>query len=79
MSQIHGHEVLEMMLASGKAYTQAGLVADIPATFGAEARFQTCSAAGLTAEELVAFLEAKGKLVPRAGGLQTSADLMCQG
>jgi len=67
-----------MMLASGKTYTKIGLVTDIIEKFGAEARFHTCSAEGLTAEQLVAFLEAKGKLVPQAGGVQTSASLICQ-
>jgi probable metal-binding protein len=78
MKQIHGHEVIEMMLASGKTYTKAGLVADVIQRFGAEARFCTCSAENLSAEELVAFLDSKGKLVPQPGGFQTSADLMCK-
>ena len=29
MIQIHGHEVLKMMLASGKTYTKPELVAEI--------------------------------------------------
>jgi len=78
MNEIHGHEVLNMMLASGKAYTRQSLVEDILSRFGAEARFHTCSAADLTAEQLVAFLEARGKFVPQPGGFQTSADLICK-
>jgi probable metal-binding protein len=77
MNQIHGHEVLKMMLESGKTYTKPGLVAEIIAKFGPEARFHTCSAENLTAAELVAFLDSKGKLVAQPGGVQTSADLMC--
>jgi probable metal-binding protein len=77
MNQIHGHEVLKMMLASGKAYTRQSLAQDIVARFGAEARFHTCSAEDLTADQLVGFLEARGKFVPQAGGFQTSADLIC--
>jgi probable metal-binding protein len=78
MNRIHGHEVLQMMLSSGKTYTKASLIADITKGFGADARFYTCSADDMTAEELVAFLEAKGKFIEQPGGLQTSPNLMCQ-
>jgi probable metal-binding protein len=78
MKQIHGHEVLEMMLQSGKGYTRASLLNDILAQFGAESRFHTCSAENLTAEGLIDFLQARGKFVPCEEGFQTSADLMCK-
>jgi probable metal-binding protein len=78
MKTIHGHDVMEMMLASGKTYTKKLLIADILGRFGSDARFYTCSAENMTAEELVAFLEARGKLLPREGGFQTSTDVMCQ-
>ena len=77
MNLIHGHEVLKMMLDSGKTYTKASLTEEIVRKFGAEARFHTCSAEDLTAEQLVQFLDARGKLVSREGGIQTSPDLMC--
>jgi probable metal-binding protein len=75
--QIHAHEVLKMMLASGKTYTKASLIEQINGQFGPEARFHTCSSEGLTPEQLVEFLDSKGKLVQRANGFQTSPDLMC--
>jgi probable metal-binding protein len=78
MNQIHGHEVLNLMLASGKIYTKASLVSEIVDRFGTEARFHTCSAENLTADQLVAFLESKGKLVPQQSGFQTSANLLCK-
>lgn len=78
MKQIHGHEVLNMMMTSGKTYTRESLVADIISRFGADARFHTCSAEDLTADELVGFLEDRGKFVPQPGGFQTSPDLMCK-
>ena len=78
MNRIHGHEVLNMMLASGKLYTKDSLVKEIVNQFGGEARFYTCSAENMTAEELVTFLDARGKLVHRKNGFQTSADVMCQ-
>ena len=78
MNQIHGHEVMQMMLQSGKAYTRASLLTDIVATFGPEARFFTCSAEQLSPEGLIDFLQAKGKFVPCEEGFQTSPDLMCK-
>jgi probable metal-binding protein len=77
MQQIHGHEVIQMMLQSGKTYTRATLLKDIVSAFGPNLRFFTCSADNLTPEGLIDFLEAKGKFVPCEDGFQTSADLMC--
>jgi probable metal-binding protein len=77
MNNIHGHEVMKMMLATGKPYTKESLVADIIKQFGADAQFHTCSAEGLTAAGLVDFLEAKGKFFPQEGGFQTSPEVIC--
>jgi probable metal-binding protein len=77
MEQIHGHEVMQMMLQSGKPYTRTSLLKDIVAKFGPDARFHTCSAENLTAEGLIDFLQSKGKFVPCQEGFQTSSDLMC--
>ncbi len=78
MSQIHGHEVIKMMVASGKTYTKASLTEEIARAFGADARFFTCSAENLTPAQLVDFLDAKGKLVSLNGGLTTTEDRMCK-
>jgi probable metal-binding protein len=78
MEQIHGHEVIQMMLQSGKAYTRASLLTDIVAAFGADSRFFTCSAQNLTPEGIIDFLRDKGKFVPCEEGFQTSSDLMCK-
>jgi probable metal-binding protein len=78
MNQVHGHDVMEMMMTSGKTYTKETLVQDIIAKFGADARFHTCSAENMTAEQMVEFLDTRGKLVARDGGFQTSPDVMCQ-
>ena len=78
MNDIHGHEVLQMMMTSGRSYTKASLVEAIVGKFGDQARFHTCSASSMTAPELVEFLEMRGKFVPQAGGFQTSPDLLCK-
>ena len=60
---VHGHEVLHMM--EGNNYsTKEGLVQAIISKFGPDERFYTCSAEGMTAEELVDFLEVRGKFMP---------------
>jgi probable metal-binding protein len=78
MEQIHGHEVMKLMVQSGKAYTRASLLADIVAQFGPGSRFCTCSAQNLTPEGLIDFLQTKGKFLPCEDGFQTSAELMCK-
>ena len=59
----HGHKVLQMMKGNHYA-TQQALVDAIVSKFGADERFYTCSAQGMTAAELVDFLAAKGKFKP---------------
>lgn len=78
MDSIHGHEVLNMMIESGEQYTHASLEAAIKARFGEQARFHTCSAEGMTAGELVAFLAAKGKFIPSEEGFSTDQSKICR-
>ncbi len=78
MQQIHGHEVIQMMLQSGKPYTRASLLADITSNFGPTARFYTCSAEDLTADGLIDFLREKGKFVECEEGFQFDSDKMCR-
>ena len=78
MSSIHGHEVLQMMLASGESWTVASLEAAIRRRFGEEERFHTCSAENLSAAQLVAFLEKKGKLIVREEDFTTAENKICR-
>lgn len=76
-AQIHGHEVMEMMIESGKRYTRGSLRADIIRRFGETARFYTCSADNMTSDELIAFLQARGKFVDVGDGFKTDPDRLC--
>ena len=59
----HGHDVLHMM--EGNCYpTKESLVKAIIEKFGADERFHTCSIEGMTAAELVDFLEERDKFMP---------------
>lgn len=78
MTSIHGHEVLNMMVASGEPYSTASLEAAIKNRFGEQARFHTCSASDMTAGELVAFLAAKGKFVAQDDGFSTHESKICR-
>jgi probable metal-binding protein len=74
---IHGHEVLRMMLASGTAYTKANLREEIVRRFGPHARFHTCSAQNLTADELIEFLEQRSKFQKTGDALLPDAARIC--
>lgn len=75
--EIHGHEVMHMMLESQQSFDAASLEAAIHERFGESARFCTCSASGMTARELIEFLAARGKFVPAGEGFSTAAEKIC--
>lgn len=75
---IHGHDVLQMMIASGERYSTASLAQAIVTRFGEAARFHTCSAENLSAAELVAFLAARGKFIAQEEGFTTSEAKICR-
>ena len=51
--QVHGHEVMQMMMDEQKPYTRETLREAMVAKFGAETRYFTCSAEGMTPDELI--------------------------
>ena len=78
MPSIHGHEVLQMMISSGESYTVATVEAAIIDRFGKEVRFHTCSSENLSAAELVAFLQKKGKFIAAEEGFNTHESKICR-
>ena len=77
-TQVHGHDVIDMMMASPQPYTRESLTAAIIVRFGADTRFHTCSAEGMTAAELVSFLESRGKFMPAGEGFAINPERVCQ-
>ena len=75
---IHGHEVMKMMIQSGETYTRATLKLAIHQQFGESARFFTCSASGMDADGLIDFLAMRGKFTEEPSGLSMSEDKMCK-
>ena len=77
MQEIHGHEVMEFMIASETSFTRESLREAIIGKFGAEARFHTCSAEGMTADGIITFLEERGKFQLVEGGFTTDPSKIC--
>ena len=78
LTQVHGHDVIAMMRESDQSFTRESLVAAILTRFGPEARFFTCSAEGMTAEELVEFLATRQKFIPAGEGFVVNPNRVCQ-
>jgi probable metal-binding protein len=74
---IHGHEVMRMMLETGASYDEASLEQAILERFGPAATFCTCSATGLSAKGIVQFLADRGKFVSSGDGFTTSPGKIC--
>lgn len=76
---VHAHKVMEMMVSSGRRWDRGSLEKAIEGKFGEGTRFYTCSAEGLSAGELIEFLEAKGKFSGPADAFVFDPGRMCQG
>lgn len=63
----HGHDILHMM--EGNSYhSKSELVDAIIGRWGSEETFHTCSAEGMTAAEIVDFLDERGKFMDTPDG-----------
>jgi len=76
--QVHGHDVLDMMLASQEVYTRESLQAAMIAKFGPDARYHTCSADNMNAATLIDFLAERGKFTEKPGGFTLDPGKVCQ-
>jgi probable metal-binding protein len=78
MASIHGHDVIQMIQQADRVFSRVELVTTIEREFGSSARFHTCSAADLTADGLIDFLFARGKLFGDDNALSLDASKVCQ-
>ncbi len=76
-NQVHGHDVMHMMLQRGGGFTRESLKAAILERFGTDTRFYTCSAQGMDADGIIRFLEAKGKFQLVDDGFNTDPEKIC--
>jgi probable metal-binding protein len=77
MEQIHGHEVMQMIFGSNKALTREALIEEIVQHFGEDTRFYNCSADNMTAKDIVAFFESKGKFICTDNGIVPNLSGSC--
>jgi len=75
--KIHGHEIMRMMVSSNRSYTNESLCEAILAKYGEDARFYTCAKDDMTANDLVEFLESRGKFIETDTGFSTSPEKIC--
>lgn len=76
--EVHVHEILQMMATSGRGYTRESLAQAVLEKFGADTRFSTCAGGGLTAEGVVEFIEARGKLMGPDDALRLDPEKQCE-
>ncbi|MFV0587450.1 YecH family metal-binding protein [Bacteroides reticulotermitis] len=75
MEQLHAHEVLHMM--EGNSYSIASLKEAIIEKFGKEQHFYACSADDMNVDELIVFLQNKGKFMPADNGFTVDITKVC--
>jgi len=77
-ASVHGHEIIHLIHDSNPPLTRAGLEKTVHARFGPEARFHTCSAGGMTLDQLLTFLLARRKIVEINGSLRAAMENVCE-
>jgi probable metal-binding protein len=77
MTDIHAHDVMHMMLEKGGVFSRESLAQAIVERFGADARFCSCSAAGMDVNAVIDFLESRGKFVASEDGFNNAQDKIC--
>lgn len=75
--QIHGHDVLHLLLEANPPLTRPQLAEEATRLWGPDARFHTCSAFDMTLNELLAFLVARGKIADVRGTLVADITKIC--
>ena len=74
---VHGHEILEHLIAAGGGLSLDQLRAFARDGHGSDATYYTCSAAGMSFDELISFLVARSKVSISEGTITVHAQNMC--
>ena len=78
MRQVHGHEVIDLIMSLGDSFARESLRDEIINHFGEETTFFSCSTAGMTADEVIQFFESKGKFAFGEDGRVRAAFQRCE-
>lgn len=73
---VHGRHVLQMVIASERSWSRAELQQALVEEFG-EVPFHTCSAQGMSTDELIELFLTKGKMIETADGITVDLSKMC--
>lgn len=75
--RIHGHVVLEAILAESAPIPRSQLTDAMATLHGMDARYHTCSASDMTLQDLLEFLLERGKISESADGIVAHREQMC--
>lgn len=76
-TEIHGHDVIDLIRSSSAGFTPTALSDEVTKRYGASVRFHTCSAGGMTLDQLLQFLFMRNKIVEREGRLWVVEENIC--
>ncbi|MBM3494294.1 MAG: DUF2492 family protein [Armatimonadetes bacterium] len=74
---VHGHAILEMLLAAQQPMTRETLAQAADEEFGPDARYHTCSAEEMQMDDLLRFLLDRRKVTEHNGYLTAHREEMC--
>lgn len=74
---IHAHDVLHMVAEHAGGITLKDLRTVLIEKYGTNVRFTNCADARFTVDELLVFLESRGKIHVHDGLAQVNADRVC--
>jgi len=77
MEQVHGHEVKHSFGEFPSSSTREEVIALVESKFGTECRFYNCSGENLTAKDLLAIFESKGKITFTDSGFELGSGGGC--
>lgn len=77
-AEVHGHEILERLIAAGGTMPLSALKAAASRDFGEDARYYTCSARGMTFDGLIGFLLQRSKVAIGDEMVTVRAENMCR-
>lgn len=79
MKDVHGHEILERLITAGGTMRLGDLRGAAFSAFGEDAQYHTCSAQGMSFDELIDFLAQRSKVEVVAGQITVFAENVCAG
>ena len=74
---VHAHEVLHLIVGSAAEWTVDGLQRELARRFGADCRFESCSASGMDFDRLLQFLLERRKIAVVDGVVTADPSQIC--